>query len=101
MTDPLAGAQMNTPTLDDIVDDADPRTASLDRQADAILAQSEGRSFGPTTSIRQAVRDDIGDGRDWARSRAESARGAIRDEPLKAAAYAVGLGVMIGLLLRR
>lgn len=101
MTDPYTGAALNTPTLDDIVDDADPRTASLDRQADDLLARSEGRSFRPTTSVRQAIREDIGEGRAWARSRAEQTTEAIREEPMKAALYAVGVGVLIGLLLRR
>ncbi len=101
MTDPYATA----PTADDIIDD-DTESARLDRQASDFLADadrraSETRPFTQTTSIRQAVREDLGQTRDWARSRAASTREAIVDEPIKAALYAVGAGVLIGLLLRR
>ena len=101
MTDSYTGAPTYTATLDDVVDDADERTASLDRRADSLLAQAEGRSYDPVTSVRQAVREDLGQGREWARSRAARTRDAIQDQPLKTAAYAVGVGVLIGLLLRR
>ena len=38
---------------------------------------------------------------DWARERALLARLRIEEEPMKATAYALGIGVLIGLLLRR
>ena len=58
---------------DDIVDE--PASATrLDREASAFLRRSERRTFGPTTSVRQAVREDIDEGRQWARARAEAAR---------------------------
>ncbi|CAN5190204.1 hypothetical protein BH10PSE2_BH10PSE2_09320 [soil metagenome] len=105
----------------DVRDEEDTHTARLDRQADALLAGAEGRAFGTAdrpaldrpvrpsgttarpsvASVRQAVRDDVQHGRDIARYRAERARDAIRDEPVRAALYAVGAGVLIGLLLRR
>jgi len=104
MTDPYA-APTYEPTLEDVVEDTDNRAASLDRRADELLAQAEGRSFATdaahVSSVRQAVREDLSHGRDWARARVARSREAIQDEPLKIAAYAVGLGVLIGLLLRR
>ena len=90
----------NPLTSDEIIDD-ETTTAHLDRQADDILARGEARSFGDTNSIRQAVREDLGEGRAWARRRSELTQDAIRDEPLKAVVYALGAGVLIGLLLRR
>ena len=101
MTDPYA----TTPTADDIIDD-DTESARLDRQASDLLANAdlraaEERPFAPTTSIREAVREDLGQTREWARSRVSSTREAIIDEPVKATLYAVVAGVLIGVLLRR
>ena len=92
MTDPHA-APAKTP-----LDHADDRSAA---RADRRRAQAEGRSFDPVTSVRQAVRDDLSHGRTWARTRMEHTREAIQDEPLKTMSYAAGVGVLIGLLLRR
>lgn len=96
MTDTYGAA----PIVDDI-DDADTETTRLDREASAYLAQSEERPFAPTTSVREAVREDISHARQIAREKAEAARDAIVEKPLKTALYAVGVGVLIGLLLRR
>lgn len=96
MTDPYTGPT----TIEDIDTDADSTTAQLDRQADAILAQDEDRSFGPRP-LRRAVREDAAQARDWGRHRAESLRGAVEAEPMKAALYALGVGVVIGLLAAR
>lgn len=85
---------------DEIHDDETP-TTRLDREASDYLKRSEGRSFAPTTSVRQAVQDDIAHGRQWARDKASASRDAIVEQPLISAAYAVGIGVLIGLLLRR
>ena len=94
-----------------IADDLDDGEAAFDTRpagsstspydAPAYQAQAEGRPFAPTTSLRQAVLDDVGQGREWARHTAEATREAIVDQPLKATLYAVGAGVLIGLLLRR
>jgi len=91
MTDPYATESL----ADDIDDTSDLTSERLSRQADDILAQDR------TTSLRQAVRDDLGQGREWARARAERARVAIHDDPIRSTAYALGIGVLIGLLLRR
>ncbi len=89
------------PTLaDDIEDDADTASARLDRQADAILAQDEGRAFG-SRPLREAVREDALSAREWGRERASRLRGAVEGEPVKATLYALGLGVVIGLLISR
>ena len=96
MTDPYTG-----PTLaDDIEDDADSASARLDREADAILAEAETRTFAPRP-LRQAVREDAAQARDWGRERASRLRGAVEEEPVKATLYALGLGVVIGLLIAR
>ncbi len=88
----------NESLVDDIDDTTDTMSARLSGRADAIL---EGRSFGQTGSLRQAIGDDLADGRDWAAERAGRARTVIQEEPIRAAAYAVGFGILIGLLLRR
>lgn len=90
----------STPRSDDINDD-DVETQRLDREASAFLAGSEDRAFAPTASVRQAVREDLGHARQIARHKAEAARDVIVEQPLKTTLYALGVGVLIGLLLRR
>lgn len=94
MTDTYA----NESLVDDLDDTTDSLSARLSGQADAILEQ---RSFDQPESLRKAIRDDLTHGREWAGERAQHARMAIQDEPVKSAAYAVGIGILIGLLLRR
>jgi len=89
------------PSAADIDDDPDTVSADLDRQADAILQSGEARSFDRTSSIRQSLRDDAGAARAWGRTRAERVREAVREEPIHAALYALGIGVLIGLLAAR
>ena len=83
---------------DDIENGVDTPSARLDRQADAIL--EEGRAFG-AAPLRQAVQEDAAAARDWSRDRALRLRGAVEAEPIKASLYALGVGVVIGMLLRR
>ncbi len=85
---------------EDIEDGADTASARLNREADAILLEGEGRAFGPRP-LRQAVREDAGMARAWGRERAARLRGAVEHEPVKASLYALGLGVVIGLLIAR
>lgn len=99
MTDTY-GAAPNEDLTDDITEEPT-ATTRLDREASAYLAQSEGRTFQPTTSVRKAVREDLGQGRQWARAKADAARDAIVEQPLTTTLYAIGAGVLIGLLLRR
>ncbi len=89
------------PTLADDITDDETATARLDREASDILARAEGRTFASTTSVRRAVREDLHEGRLWARAKADATREAIVEQPLKTALYAIGAGVLIGLLLRR
>lgn len=89
------------PDVADIVDDADDHRARLDQAGDRWLAQGEDRSFAKDLGLRQAVRADIETGRDWARDRAVHARSRIEEKPLKTTIYALGVGVLVGLLLRR
>ena len=93
MTETYAGP---TPA-DDIIDDGDTPCARLDREADAILLEAEARP----RPLRRAVREDAALARDWGRARAERLRGAVETEPMKATLYALGLGVVIGLLVAR
>ena len=86
---------------DDIVTEDDGPTQRLDRQADAILAEGETRSFEDTTSLRQALREDAAMIRSKLAGRVETARDGIRDEPMKTTLYALGIGVIIGMLMRR
>lgn len=100
-----------TPIADDIVDPDDSISARLDREADGIL--EEGRAFAPprrrvvrvtrtrkpVASIRAAVREDVGEGRLWVVQRADRAREAVQDQPIRASLYALGVGVLVGLLL--
>lgn len=90
-----------TPGADDIVDDTDGNRARLDRAGDRWMADAEARTFAREAGLRRAVRSDLETGRDWARERALLARTRIEEAPLKTTAYALGLGVLIGLLLRR
>lgn len=96
MTDPYTG-----PTSpDDFADDVDPPSARLEREADAILAEGEARTFAPRP-IHEAVREDAQAAREWSRARAERLRRAVEDEPVKSTLYALGLGVVIGMLISR
>lgn len=85
---------------EDIDDQPDVDSARLDQEADAILLDGEARAFGPRP-IHEAVREDALAARDWGRTRAERLRRAVEDEPIKATLYALGLGLVIGLLMAR
>lgn len=88
------------PTSPEDIDDVDLDSARLDREADAILTDGEARAFGPRP-IHEAVREDALAARAWSRARAERLRRAVEDEPLQATLYALGLGLVIGLLIAR
>lgn len=84
------------PTIEDIEDD-DGLGPALDREADAILLADRTRP----RPLRQAAREDAAAARAWGHNRVGSLRGAIEAEPLKATLYALGAGVLIGLLAAR
>ncbi|OYX57881.1 MAG: hypothetical protein B7Y86_05310 [Brevundimonas subvibrioides] len=88
-------------SAEDILDDADDQRVRLDRAGDRWMADAGARTFAREQGLREAVRSDIETGRDWARERAFVARTKIGQKPLKATVYALGVGVLIGLLLRR
>jgi len=94
MTDTYA----NESLVDDLDDTMDSMSARLSGQADAILLNTN--SDRPE-ELRRAIREDLAHGREWAGERAQHARAVIQEEPIRAAAYAVGVGILIGLLLRR
>lgn len=85
---------------EDIDDDIDRESARLEHEADALLAEGEARTFGPRP-IHEAVREDAQAARDWSRARTERLRRAVEDEPVKATLYALGLGLVIGMLIAR
>lgn len=87
--------------INDEINDDETTTTRLDREATELLARAEDRTFAATTSVRQAVREDLHEGRQWVREKADATRDAIVEQPLKTTLYAIGAGVMIGLLLRR
>ena len=90
-----------TLSAEDIVDDVDDQRARLDRAGDRWMADAETRSFARDAGLRQTVRSDIETGRVWAREKATAARSRIEEQPIKATAWALGVGVLIGVLLRR
>jgi hypothetical protein len=96
MTDPNAG----DPDVEDIEDGADAVSARLDRQADAILRNEGMRSLG-VRPLRQALREDAASARTWGTERAQRLRRAVQDEPVRATIWALGLGLLIGLLAAR
>lgn len=100
MTDTYS-APTPTPTpAHDIDDAADTRSAGLEREADAILLDAENGAIGPRP-LREALREDALVARNWGRERALRLRGTVETQPVKASLYALGLGVVIGLLIAR
>lgn len=98
----MTNTPITSPSSDDIVLDDDDLTQRLDREADAILASGERRTFGgETASIRQAVREDVGLMREKISGRVHRVQEDIQDSPMKATLYALGIGVIIGMILRR
>lgn len=83
----------------DIVDDAEGLGTALDRQADAFLEENATRR--PVASVRGAVRQDVAGLKSAARSRSIQAREQIVASPRKSVLYALGAGVLLGLILAR
>ncbi|HUH23853.1 MAG TPA: hypothetical protein VLZ51_07300 [Brevundimonas sp.] len=92
MPDPYAP----TPSPEDIVNGNSYRSQALEEEADAILV----RGVSPRP-LHVAVREDAAEARAWTDRRVKRARDAIRDEPMRATLYALGIGVIIGLLAAR
>nr|WP_303706299.1 hypothetical protein [Brevundimonas naejangsanensis] len=93
--DPFANTD-GAPSPEDITEDRSTLGDRLEGAADEILAA--GSRPRP---LRQAVREDAAGVRDWARHRGSEACEAIRDEPIRMTLYALGIGVLIGLLAAR
>ena len=81
---------------EDIIIGSATESQRLEQEADAILAN--GVQPRP---IHEAVREDAAEARAWADRRVKRARDAIRDQPTRATLYALGIGVIIGLLAAR
>ena len=88
------------PNVDDIEDAADTPAARLDREADAILQRDEMQSLG-VRPVRQALKEDARLVRDWGKARAGRLKHTVEEEPLRYSLYALGIGVLIGLLAAR
>lgn len=84
-----------------IADDVDDTPASrLDREADAILQREEMRLLG-VRPVRQALKEDAQLVRDWGKARVGRLRDTVEEEPVRYSLYALGIGVLIGLLAAR
>ena len=93
-----------TNTVIDDIDDVP--SAALEREADALLAAGGGvdatdGQHVPVSSVRGAVRDDVRELGAMARDRAAALRERVTEKPLKATLYALGAGVLLGLILAR
>ncbi len=86
-------------TAIDIVDEPEGPGADLNRQADAFLAENADRR--PVTSVREAVKEDAGQIRRRARQATVRAREHVTANPRSSVLYAVGAGVLLGLILAR
>ena len=82
-------------------DDLNTPSATLERQADALLRSDEDKTFGSPQPLRRAVQEDAQAAADWSRTRVVRVRSAIEEEPVKSSVIALGVGVIIGLLLSR
>ena len=51
--------------------------------------------------VRDSVREDIRHGRDWARERAGRTEAHIREHPLESTIWALGVGVILGIIISR
>ena len=80
---------------DDIVEMDDGPSALLGRQADAILEEPR------PVPVRQAVREDVGRLRQSVRGGAETLRSGVIERPGQSVLYALGAGVLLGLVLAR
>jgi len=87
--------------VEDIDDGLDAPSAQLEREADAILAEADAAAEAAPRPLRQAVREDARMASDWGRSRAQRLRGSVEADPVRASLYALGIGVVIGLLAAR
>jgi hypothetical protein len=89
-----------TETYADDIDDPETPSSRLDREAAEILQQDEMRRLG-VRPLRQAVKEDARLLRDWGRARADRLRHTVEDEPVRYSLYALGIGLLIGLLAAR
>jgi hypothetical protein len=88
-------------SVEDIDDGFDAPSAELERQADAILAEADAEADARPRPLREAVREDARMAGDWGRTRAARLRGTVEADPVRASLYALGIGVLIGLLAAR
>lgn len=97
MTD--TSALTNTDAALDVMDQPNGMGADLNRQADAFLEENADRR--PVTSVRDAAREDFAGFKAAARDRSLQAREQMAANPQKSVLYALGVGVLLGLILAR
>lgn len=51
--------------------------------------------------VRDSLREDLRHGRDWARVRAGRTEAAIRQRPVESTLWALGAGIILGIILAR
>ncbi len=76
----------------------------IDDLSDATPATSrsaENASSRVNARLRDSVREDIDHGREWMRSQCSRTEAAIREKPLESTLWALGAGVIIGILIAR
>lgn len=92
----------SAPVADDIIDDGfDRPSRTLEQAADRILVEGQADPRPAPQRLRTAVRQDVARGRLWAARRLQKTRSAIEAEPMRAGLYALGAGLLLGLLMRR
>jgi hypothetical protein len=89
-----------TETYADDIDDPETPSSRLDREAAEILQRDEMRRLG-VRPLRQALKEDARLVGDWGRARAGRLRHTVEDEPIRYSLYALGIGLLIGLLAAR
>ncbi|WP_291834460.1 hypothetical protein [Brevundimonas sp.] len=89
-----------TETYADDIDDPETPSSRLDREAAEILQRDEMRRLG-VRPLRQALKEDARLVSDWGRARAGRLRHTVEDEPIRYSLYALGIGLLIGLLAAR
>ena len=73
---------------------------SIDVVEEPVITPVPQQPTGPAP-IHQAVREDAHQARLWAERRAQRTRDAIREKPLHTTLYALGAGMLLGLILAR
>lgn len=97
----MSDIRPNLPSSNKEFESGNSQAFRLEQQADTLLAQAETGEMNTDRSLRAAVAGDVRDGRDWVRQRAASSREGMQNNPIVTVAWALTVGIMVGLYLRR